>query len=263
MKNSKKIFNILLFALPIIMCFSCSKGEKIIASKFADGKTPALIYYMKDGKKVYEERFYPNGQMRSEGKYEGDLRSGVWKYYFEDGELFAKIEFKSNNEVKNCQVFQSKDNKIIDKGDEIKFVGFSSYEPSPVTIEVKRKDYDEHYRFYNSFHIMEKITLKGNTPNGLSMSWFENGNIQSESYYKDGMQDSVYTVYAESGQKIIMGHYNKDTKVGKWEFYSSAGQPQGVTIYDDKGAVLKDNTNSGLIYHRKPLSQTDSTAKQQ
>lgn len=259
MKTSQYLTRIFVLALAIVCLYSCSKGEKHIVTKFSDGK-PAIIHYIKNGQKVFEERYYPNGQMRSEGKWDGKQRSGEWKFYFDDGVLFAKADFTNKKEGSNWQIWQGKDNQIIGKKDSIISMAFSN-EGTIVTLSVKRGNGEVFYRFFNSFHLMEKVNLKGNIPQGQAMTWFENGAINSETYYKDGIKDSIYVVYAESGQKIVSGQYKKGTKVGKWEFYSSNGKPQGMEIYDMDGTILKENTNSGLIYHHQPLSTIDSTSK--
>ncbi|MBQ9253360.1 MAG: hypothetical protein IJ180_01140 [Bacteroidales bacterium] len=260
MKKAKQLTIIVIMILSTVFLSSCSKGEKRIVSKFSNDK-PAIVHYIKNGKKVFEERFYPNGQMRSEGKWDGKNRTGVWKYYFDDGVVFAKVDFTDMKDGKDWQIWQGKNNKLVDKNDVINSMAFSN-EGTLVTINIKKGDGEVFYRFFNSFKLMERVYLKGNIPQGESMTWWENGNINSEAFYKDGMQDSTYTVYAENGQKIILGHYTKGVKTGKWEYFAQNGQPQGIEIYDMDGTKLKDDKNDGLIYHRKPITQTDSTNKQ-
>ena len=37
------------------------------------------------------ESFYDNGNIQHSGQYEDGLMEGVWKYYYPDGKIFAKI----------------------------------------------------------------------------------------------------------------------------------------------------------------------------
>ncbi len=241
-----------------LIMFSCSKGEKKVVASYEDGK-PFIVEYLKtkDGKKVktYEEHFYNNGKLRLEGKFDNKNKSGIWKYYFEDGTLFAQADYSKNKNGEDWQILFDKDSVLINKSDKIIAIAFSN-EGTPVSVRIKKDDKREvFYRFFNSFKIMERVNLKGNIPQGEAMSWHENGNINSIHYYIDGMQDSTYTVYAENGQKIISGKFNKGNRIGKWEYFSSEGKPLGYEIYDIDGTKLSKQDNQGLTYSTTPPSK--------
>lgn len=246
-----KISKILMFAVIALVCISCSKGRKVIVSTYDNGK-PCLVYYMKKingvDTKVYEQRYYPNDQLRSEGKCKGDKRLGTWKFYFKNGDLFAKTDFTNKKEGESWEVWRNKNEKIVDKKDKLRTIAFSN-EGTLVSIKIeKNNDNEIFYRFFNSFNLFEKWNLKGNIPNGEAISWFENGNINSIHHYKYGLQDNTYIVYAENGQKIISGQYNKGVKVGKWEYFNSNGQVSGSEIYDANGVRLTQKQDNNLIY---------------
>ena len=255
----KKRNKILLAISVIILLASCSKGTKKVMLRY-DNKQPSIVYYYKNigGKqtKVYEEHFYPNGKKRCFGKCIGENRDGIWKFCFEDGSLFAQADFSNKKEGEKWQVKFSKDSILVDKKDTILAIAFSN-EGTPVSIRVKKENIEVYYRFFNSFKVMEKVCLKGNVPDGESMSWFENGNINSVHYYKSGFQDSLYVVYAETGQKIISGNYHLDKKVGKWEYFNSEGKPLGIDVYDVDGTKLVSREDSNLII----IHHTDNDSK--
>lgn len=246
----KKITKILTLIMLVLICFSCSKGKKVIIGRFDNGK-PSIIYYMKtiNGKetKVYEEKYYPNDQLRSEGKCMGEKRLGVWKFYFDNGDLFAKADFSNSRDGSNWEIWKNKKERLVNQKDSIISLALSN-EGTPVSIKVKQNGQEIFYRFFNSFKLMERWYLKGNIPQGEAMSWFEDGEINSIHYYKDGLQDSTYVVYSDSGQKIISGQYHKGLKVGKWEYFNSNGQPSGIEIYDVDGKQLIQREDTNVVY---------------
>ncbi len=254
-----KLKKILFLCGITLICFACSKGERKVVAKYDDGK-PFIVEYVKnkDGKetRTYEEHYYQNGKKRLEGKIENNLRSGIWKFYYEDGNLFAKADFSNSKEGKQWEIYAEKDSLLVKKTDKLLSIALSN-EGTPVSIRLKRDKIEIFYRFFNSFKPMERVFLKGNIPQGEAMSWYENGSINSIHYYVDGMQDSIYTVYAENGQKIINGQFKKGTKVGKWEYFSSEGRPLGYDIYDMDGTKLSKVDNQGLKYSTKPKTEKD------
>ena len=247
-----KLKVLIIAAVSVVFAGACSRTEKQIVSKY-DNSQPSVVYYLKtvNGKKtkVRQENFYPNGKKRMEGNFSQDKPTGVWKYYFEDGSEFARADFSSRKEGSQWQIHFDKDSLLVNKNDSLIAIAFSS-EGTPVSIRIKRNQEEVFFRFFNSFKIMQRVNLKGNIPNGESMSWFENGNINSWHYYKQGFQDSTYTVFAENGQKIISGHYTNGKKTGKWEYFSSSGQPLGTEVYDVDGTLLIPLQNNDLKYFR-------------
>lgn len=246
----KKIFKYTVLFCIIAVFACCSEGEKNIVASYEDGQ-PFIVTYSKKingvPTEVYQKNYYQNGNLRAEGKRNGKNRDGKWSFYKENGQLFADADFSGKQEGENWHVYFDKDSVLINPSDKIITVAISS-EGTPVSFKIQRSKNEIFYRFFNSFNIMERVHMSGNILQGQSISWFENGNINSVHYYKDGLQDSTYTVYAENGQKIISGQYSRSVKVGKWEFFSSSGQPLGTEIYDENGVKLVSRDNQGLQY---------------
>ncbi|MBQ7985231.1 MAG: hypothetical protein IJ250_06310 [Bacteroidales bacterium] len=242
---------VILIILTAAVFGACSKGEKRIVAKYDNGNPYIACFYKKQGGKeirTYQEHYYPDGKIRAKGKCEGEKRKGVWKFYYQDGSEFARVDFSERKEGTSWQVRYDKDSLLVKKTDVLTSVAFSN-EGTPVSLRIEKDGQEIFYRFFNSFKLMERITIKGNVPQGEALSWYENGNINSVHYYVDGLQDSLYTVYSESGQKLLSGKYSKGVKVGKWEYFSSEGKPLGVEYYDSDGTILKERERPGLTYY--------------
>lgn len=251
----KRVKTYALCLLACVLFLACSKGEKKVLSSYDNGQEKVVAYY-KDGKKVYQEVYYENGKLRSEGDFDDSVRTGKWCFYFEDGKTFAKADFSKEMRGEQWQVYKDDGEKIVNPKDTITDMAFSP-EGTLVSVAVKVKGNEKiTYRFFNSFHLMTLVHLKGNVPQGKALSWHENGQLNSEVYYLDGMKDSTYVVYSESGQKMISGQYDKDVKIGKWEFFDSQGSPLGIEIYDKDGTILKENENTGLRFSHRKKTET-------
>src|SRR5574344_2995008 len=86
---------IILFLVAIIVV-SCSKGHKEIISYYKNGN-PKLVYFtkMQDGikTKVYEKMYYENGKLCYKGGCINNEKTGVWKFYYDNGKKFGQWDY--------------------------------------------------------------------------------------------------------------------------------------------------------------------------
>lgn len=70
--------------------------------------------------------------------------------------------------------------------------------------------------------LYDQPVIKGETKNGKRegkwISYFTNGNIQSECFYVDGLSHGSTKVFLENGQLLYEGFYNMGLKSGIWTF---------------------------------------------
>lgn len=235
--------NILGFSLAIVIfaLAFCGCTQDKVVEKYEDGSPKVVqILKKKDGslQQTGEKRLYQNGKERMSGKISNGNRTGVWKFYFDDGKLFAKADFTDNQQGKNWEVYDHEGKQLVSKSDKIAELHFAQ-DGGLCDIRVKQGDKELLYRFFESFRVCVTSQMKGNIPNGETIAWFENGKMNSYYYYRDGIQDSIYRVYTEEGGLLVSGQYNKGIKVGKWEYFLSDGSSAGIEIYDTDGTKLK------------------------
>ncbi|MBP5396848.1 MAG: toxin-antitoxin system YwqK family antitoxin [Bacteroidales bacterium] len=70
---------------------------------------------------------------------------------------------------------------------------------------------------------MEKNYDETGKPDGVWVSWYENGNKNSEGTYRDGQWQGVYKVWHPNGKLFYSGEYDRGKRVGIWKFYDSTG----------------------------------------
>jgi antitoxin component YwqK of YwqJK toxin-antitoxin module len=233
--------NVFLMLGVLLMVFSsCAKKEVI---ETYENNSPKLVYEYKDinGKKVKvkEIRYYENKQKRLEGKFDKDgNKTGEWTFFFSTGDVFAKADFTNTETGLNWEVFDIEKKPLVLKEEKVIALHFAE-DNGLCDIKVKKAEGEIFYKFFENFTINQRINTIGNILQGESMSWYENGQVNSIHYYRDGIQDSLYQVFSAEGNTIIKGQYKMGVKIGKWEYYLSDGTPQGTEIYDIDGTILK------------------------
>lgn len=249
---STLLSKIIVLFLIIIIGSSCSKGDKEIVSYYENQK-PKLIYYYKTENgikaKVFEQMYYENGKLKYEGAFKNNNKSGEWKFFFEDGKKFALCDFTKNQNGDNWQVYKFDNTILVSEKDKVKNIAFFS-EGGLALIRVGDKNIEKEYKFFPSFKLMEQRSYKGNILNGQASSYYENGNINSMNFFKDGMQDSIFVLYFENGSTQVKGLYKMDNKIGKWEFFKEDGSVDGEEVYSEDGSIIKAR-DTGMKYYDK------------
>jgi uncharacterized protein len=246
------ISKIIALFLLVLIFTSCSRNNKEVISYYENGN-PKLVYYTKMDKnikyKIAEKMYYENGKLQYEGNFNNNERIGKWTYYFENGVVFSKCDFTNSKSGFDWEVYRMDKTKIVGKKDKINQVSFYP-DGALAAIKIKSNGQEKEYKFFATYRVLEEREYKGNILNGQTLSFYENGNINSKNYFKDGMQDSVYLLYYENGATQIKGNYKLDSKVGKWEYFKADGTPDGEEIYGEEGSLLKPR-DTGLKYYDK------------
>lgn len=66
--------------------------------------------------------------------------------------------------------------------------------------------------------------LKNNERDGLWQSFYENGQVWSETTYKDGVEEGFSRTFYENGQIRYEGNYKSGKMDGKWNYYDETGK---------------------------------------
>jgi antitoxin component YwqK of YwqJK toxin-antitoxin module len=87
----------------------------------------------------------------------------------------------------------------------------------------------QYYPNHNKFYEGE---FKNNRKNGSWTVWYQNGNIWSEGFYDNGLDDGKRTGYYETGKKHFEGRYKKGKMTGTWKFWDEKGVLANEIDYD-------------------------------
>ena len=75
--------------------------------------------------------------------------------------------------------------------------------------------------------------LREGVPSGLFRIWHPNGIPQSEGFFRDGMEDGVWTLWFENGKKREMKIFEKGALKGPFAWWHSNGQLRAEGTYEN------------------------------
>jgi len=76
--------------------------------------------------------------------------------------------------------------------------------------------HDDFQKFYHSNQLSEAGRFKNGLKEGYWKTWFENGILQTKSYWNKGQKDGHYYSYDQTGFLVEAGSYKNNKKNGRW-----------------------------------------------
>lgn len=171
---------------------------------FATGLVSAQQFNQKDESGLKQgnwKKLYNNGKVRYEGQFKDDKPVGLFKYYYENGELMA-----TNNHVGDGTVA----NHAYHKNGKIKAKG---------VFQNQLKDSLWQYFNENEVLILEE-SYHLDTLNGAQKTYYENGQLAEEMHYEMGVKDGVWNKFFEGGEPWLEASYDKGNLHGKFVMYA-------------------------------------------
>lgn len=118
--------------------------------------------------------YYPSGQLQAQGKFKNDFRTGIWRYYYENGKLDREVKFSIQ------QVYQTLYSA---------FEPISAYDSTgKVFIEDGTGDWHYEYEWY-----------------GVTDRYIVTGKV------KNGKKDGLWTCTLNNGQLLYRENYKNDS----------------------------------------------------
>ena len=208
--------------------------------RYENGKEEGLaLEYNKEGTVITEE-MYDGGFLKRKEEFnrydEEGNKTGVWRTYFDNGEIKTEISYKGGKKEGTSKLFDQ-DGKLISinkmKGDTV------ASDPGGVVI----------IDLYKEYHASGKVKLVGGLSGGLKSGIFrkydEEGNlIKGYVYARDtvfaegmiqsgGIFEGEWKTYYPSGEVKSKGSYENGRKNGKWVFYYPNGKKEQEGYFTD------------------------------
>ena len=185
--------------------------------------------------------FYPGGQIRLEGSYKNDKRTGVWKFYYPDGKLeqtgsyLGGMEdglwtwYYANGSLRREENYlRGKEDGLSTEYDEYGIViakgeyidgleeGSWSYQTGGITeagsYKAGLKD-----GIWKEFYAEGILKFEGGfvqgSANGKHKLYYENGKIKEEQNYRMGQKDKTWWVFDTEGNVVISYVYANDALI--------------------------------------------------
>jgi uncharacterized protein len=195
----------------------------------SSGKPSVQGQYQNGAKTGIWKSYFPDGELYSIGEYRNDLKSGLWKFFNKIGILVAEGEYSLGMEVGQWVYYYD--------GGQLKSVGSYKlgledgiwglfYDNKQLTQEEfwengRLKNVGDCFS-YDGQRKLEKGTLKDG--NGTRITYYINGQKESEGTFKSGKAEGLWIFYHENGRKASEGSMKDGKKEGPWRYYNSAGR---------------------------------------
>ncbi|MFA6126384.1 MAG: hypothetical protein WC699_03680 [Bacteroidales bacterium] len=185
--------------------------------------------------------YYPGGNVRLEGNYKNDKRSGIWKFYFPEGKLEQQGNYVNgledglwtwyypNGALRREESYlrgkedglsteYDENNLVIAKGEYIEGLeeGAWFYQTGLIT---EKGSYKNGLKdgIWQEFYGDGKLKFDGGfvqeSPNGKHKLYYETGKIKEEQYYRMGQKDKTWWVFDPEGNVVISYVYANDILV--------------------------------------------------
>lgn len=175
--------------------------------------------------------YYPNGQLRYEGKFKNDKCKGTFRYYDQQGNLQATNEFdKSGSRALNKTY--APNGRVIATGyylNQKKDGEWKYYDPQSGQLRLvednKEGKVDGWSKIYNPQNgvLAEETQFVGGQPEGQCRKYSDTGVLIMECRYHHGLLDGPAKTYYPSTALKEEGQYLKGVKSGVWKTYNEDG----------------------------------------
>ncbi|MCX7697287.1 MAG: DUF3352 domain-containing protein [Bacteroidales bacterium] len=130
------------------------------------------------------------------GRLVDNKKEGLWKYYYESGNLWATVPYQKGKI----------DGRVI--------VYYDQKEPKTKIICEYKKDKREgqYIEYYLSGKTKAKLNYVDDQLNGEAIYFYESGNIKIEGYYKNGEKEGKWKYYTELGEVIDKEKWKKGSQ---------------------------------------------------
>lgn len=183
-------------------------------------------------------KYYKSGKVKFIGQFKDSQPYGIFKYYFESGELQSQLEHLSPEEVKAIHYYQTGEKMAEGVYLNQKKQGlWSTYGAREIVVEqgnyISGKKYEVWKTFYPNGKLSHEVSFQNDLENGTFKKYFESGNLLQEGTYTMGYRQGKTVYYHQNGKVKVTGQYEKDTRDGKWVFFNEKGEEYRIIEFEE------------------------------
>ncbi len=191
------------------------------------------------------KEYYQTGELRSKGKYKNSRPIGEWKFYFIDKTIEIEGEYNQKGEKDGSWVwfYPSGDTMISSyyvEGDLDGLYVEYDEEGQPLVKGNYVVGYEEGSWFYRNGTAFETGNYEGGKRVGTWTTYYAEGKVAFIINYDQDVRDGKFTAYWENGNIKTSGKYVQGLQDGVWIQYNEEGIQILTTLFKD-GKELKWN----------------------
>lgn len=189
------------------------------------------------GEKVGQWKgYHKSGKVRYIGQFEKDIPVGVFRYYFETGEVKTVLKYKNRDEAYATHYYQN--GEPMAKGkflNQKKDSTWETYGAHRTLVDrgsyLRGKKYGVWKTYYANGQVSDEVTFEADLEQGTYKKYYSNGTLKQESLYKDGFLEGLSIFYGGNGKKTSKGLYVRGYRNGHWVYYDDKQEVQYVLKY--------------------------------
>lgn len=178
MGSGGKKQDLVILALAIIFSTSCGQEQK--SEHYTNGQLKEKISYKSKKPHGEYESYYENGQISGQGTFDNGKMVAIWKYWYSNGHLGSETTYNEDGDLINLQAWAETGEQTIVNCTGIAILTYPGGKP------------------------MSQVSYRRCKMHGEWITWFEDGRIESERYYEDGIPVGIWKSWNPDGtiQKI-------------------------------------------------------------
>jgi len=156
--------------------------------------------------------YYESGELKYEGSFDDGIEVGLFKYYYKSGNLEKELFYIESGLRARVRIYYSNKNiKTMGEYCLKKRCGTWEYFDDLGNIILKENYIDDvlngSYFLYLNGKLSDVYNYKDGKKNGLAKSFFLSGKIKNIKNYKNDKLDGKYEIYNEKGELIEKLNY--------------------------------------------------------
>ncbi|MEW6470064.1 MAG: hypothetical protein AB1458_14145 [Bacteroidota bacterium] len=191
---------------------------------YQSGELQTIVVFSDKGQTRRAKMYHKNGKLMAEGKYTGEKRDSVWRFYNDMGYYISSEPYKDG------------------KKEGVAYTYFS--DSSGV------------------WGVAELITYKNDVKNGLWQQFYPDSSKKTSANYLNGLMDGKATYYYPGNKTSAEGSFKKGLKDGLWKYYNEDGTPESQELWKE-GVYVKGTRENGIFedYYPKNILKSVTTYK--
>lgn len=228
---------LLLCLIAALVAAACNRPHDEVFSTYPNG-AKKLVFTVIDissneKERVGEKMYYDNGNLMYEKHFKGDKPTGIWQYFYPNGNLHAKGDFSRNDSIGSDWQFLNEQGENFYPGEYDSLVVIElTADHRPLSIAYCKDDEMHCYQFNENYTIHTTGTIKAGLKEGRWEFFYANGQKMLEATFIGGVENGRYNAYRENGKPYLLGFYINGKRANVWEIYDEEGNLVKRENYD-------------------------------
>lgn len=191
-----------------------------------------------------------NGQLMYEGYFKDGKPVGEWKRFHEGGQVKAIIKYDEESDSAFVQLFDVWQKKVaegnyLNEKKSGNWVMFSNNQ------EIAREEYDNgikngiSIKFYETGEVFEEAEWKNGIQDGKYQVLYTNGEPLIQCLFSNNMRNGIFISYYQNGRAEMKANYKNNLRHDEWKFYNEAGEYL-YSLYYNEGVILNPEVRDSI-----------------